>query len=58
MPGKELVRNVLSISEHDRATPFGPLSLLVVLDFLTMVEARTWAERDPIAVPGEELLPR
>jgi hypothetical protein len=30
----------------------------VVLDFLTMVEAKTWAERDPIAVPGAELLPR
>jgi pimeloyl-ACP methyl ester carboxylesterase len=29
-----------------------------VLDFLTMVEAGTWAERDPIAVPGAELLPR
>jgi pimeloyl-ACP methyl ester carboxylesterase len=30
----------------------------VVLDFLTMAEAGTWAERDPIAVPGAELLPR
>ena len=30
----------------------------VVLDFLTTVEAGTWAERDPIAVPGAELLPR
>ena len=30
----------------------------VVLDFLTMVEAGAWADRDPIAVPGAELLPR
>ena len=27
-----------------------------VLDFLTMVEAGRWAKRDPISVPGAELL--
>ena len=30
----------------------------VVLDFLTMVEAGKWAVRDPISVPGAELLPK
>lgn len=30
----------------------------VVLDFLTMVETGKWARRDPISVPGVELLPR
>jgi pimeloyl-ACP methyl ester carboxylesterase len=30
----------------------------VVLDFLTMVDAGTWAQRDPVTVPGAELLPR
>lgn len=30
----------------------------VVLDFLTMIEAGKWAERDPVTVPGAELLPR
>ena len=30
----------------------------IVLDFLTMVEVGKWAKRDPISVPGVELLPR
>ena len=30
----------------------------VVFDFLTMVEAGKWARRDPISVPGAELLRR
>jgi len=30
----------------------------ILLDFFGMVEAGMWAERDPISVPGAELLPR
>jgi pimeloyl-ACP methyl ester carboxylesterase len=30
----------------------------VVLDFLTLVEAGKWAIRDPVSVPGAELLPK
>jgi hypothetical protein len=29
-----------------------------VLDFLTAVQAGKWARRDPISMPGAELLPR
>ena len=30
----------------------------MVLDFLTLVEAGKWAVRDPVSVPGAELLPK
>jgi len=30
----------------------------VVLDFLTLVEVGKWAVRDPVSVPGAELLPK
>jgi pimeloyl-ACP methyl ester carboxylesterase len=30
----------------------------VILDFLTLVEAGKWAVRDPVSVPGAELLPK